>query len=194
MSMVYTRKEIKSDLRNLLKEFRYEHTLGVEYTAACLAMRYGADVKKADMAGLLHDCAKYMTGQEMLRYARDRQLPVSSWEEQNPELLHARLGAFFAREKYGVEDEEILSAITWHTTGKPGMSLLDKILFIADYIEPNRDKASHLEEIRRLAFSDIDQCLIRVLSDTVAYLAACDHVTDPMTRETLSFYQNLQKR
>jgi predicted HD superfamily hydrolase involved in NAD metabolism len=152
-------------------------------------MRYGADLEKADIAGLLHDCAKYLSSEEKLQYAEHYGISISEYERKNPELLHASLGAYIARDRYDIQDEEILSAITWHTTGKPDMSLLDKIIFIADYIEPNRYKAEHLDEIRELAFQDLDRCLLRILSDTVEYLAGRSFVTDPMTRKTWEYYK-----
>lgn len=185
-----TRDEIKKDLIQRLKRHRYEHTLGVEYTAACLAMRYGADIEAADMAGLLHDCAKCFSSKEKLRLCESRDIPISEFERQNPELLHAKLGACIAAERYGICDQEILSAITWHTTGRPGMTLLEKIIFISDYIEPNRYKADNLDQIRTLAFQDLDQCLLRILSDTVEYLATRNFVTDPMTQKTWEYYSN----
>lgn len=185
-----TRDEIKKDLIQRLKRHRYEHTLGVEYTAACLAMRYGADIEAADMAGLLHDCAKCFSSKEKLRLCESRDIPISEFERQNPELLHAKLGAGIAAERYGICDQEILSAITWHTTGRPGMTLLEKIIFISDYIEPNRYKADNLDQIRTLAFQDLDQCLLRILSDTVEYLATRNFVTDPMTQKTWEYYSN----
>lgn len=182
------RSEIKKELKKRLSNSRYEHTLGVEYTACCLAMRYGADMKKADLAGLLHDCAKNYSAREMRMLCEKYHLPVSEYEDRNPELLHAKLGARTACEEYGIRDEEILSAITWHTTGRPEMSLLEKIVFIADYIEPNRYKAQNLDLIRSLAFQDLDQCLLKILSDTVAFLSARNHVTDPMTEKTWEYY------
>ena len=116
-------------------------------------------------------------------------IPVSDYERKNPELLHAKLGACFANEIYGVTDSEILSAIIWHTTGCPDMSLLDKIVFIADYIEANRDKAEDLPKVRELAFKDIDACLLLILEDTIAYLARKKSVTDPMTQKTYDYYK-----
>ncbi|MBQ9156381.1 MAG: bis(5'-nucleosyl)-tetraphosphatase (symmetrical) YqeK [Eubacterium sp.] len=183
-----TRQEIKHDLKKLLKKSRYEHTLGVEYTACCLAMRYGADMEKAGLAGLLHDCAKYLSPQELLTYGKLYGLSISPYEKASPELLHAPVGACIAREHYGIEDEEILSAIRWHTTGRPHMSLLEKILFVADYMEPNRYKQEDLDQVRSLAFVDLDQCLRVILTDTVAYLKTRSFVTDPMTEKTWDYY------
>lgn len=83
-----TREEIRKDLKNLLSEKRFEHTLGVEYTSACLAMRYGADMEKARMAGLLHDCAKYLSAEDKIAYSKRYGMPISKYEKKNPELLH----------------------------------------------------------------------------------------------------------
>ena len=152
-------QKIKEDLKKKLSSKRYEHTMGVEYTSTCLAMRYGADIEKARLAGLLHDCAKYLSSEEKLSECERYGIPVSAYERKNPELLHAKLGACFANELYGVIDPEILSAIIWHTTGCPEMSLLDKIVFIADYMEANRNQAEDLPEVRALAFKDLDACL-----------------------------------
>ena len=145
--------EIRKKLKKKLDTARYEHTLGVAYTAACLAMRYGADIQKAEVAGLLHDCAKCIPDEEKLQKCEKHHLPISDAERKNPSLLHAKLGAYYARQKYGITDEEILGAITWHTTGKPEMTLLEEIVFIADYIEPDRDRAPNLEEILQIILS-----------------------------------------
>lgn len=184
-----TTQEIKDDLKKKLSPKRYEHTMGVAYTAACLAMRYGMDMEKAHLAGILHDCAKYLSSKEKLSACVRYGIPVSEYEQQNPELLHAKLGACFANELYGITDPEILSAITWHTTGCPDMSLLDKIVFIADYMEPNRNQAEDLPEVRALAFKDLDACLKLILEDTIAYLAKKKSVTDPMTQKTYEYYR-----
>ena len=185
------REDIKKDLKKVLSGKRYEHTLGVEYTASCLAMCYDADMEKARMACLLHDCAKSLSSKDKLVYCKKFGMPVSEYEKKNPELLHAKLGACFANTKYGISDPEILSAITWHTTGKPDMSLLDKIVFIADYMEPNRNQAPDLAEVRRLAFEDLDQCLFLILKDTIEYLAGKKSVTDPMTQRTYEYYKEI---
>lgn len=183
------RREIKEQLKQKLKPGRYEHTLGVEYTSACLAMRYGYPMEKADIAGLLHDCAKCLSDEEKLLMCRERKIPISEAEEKNPGLLHAKLGASLAKELYGIEEEEILSAICCHTTGKPAMTLLEKIVFIADYIEPNREHAPSLEKLRELAFQDLDRCLILILEQTLDYLNKTGADIDPMTEETYQYYK-----
>ena len=103
--------EIRKHLKKKLDPMRFEHTLGVSYTCQALAMRYGYDLDKAELAGLLHDCAKRYDRPTMLEKCISRGIPVSESEERDPSLLHAKLGAWMAREKYGVDDEEILSAI-----------------------------------------------------------------------------------
>ncbi len=188
MSEAYDLKKIKEKLKNELDESRYEHTSGVMDTAACLAMRYGADMTKALVAGLLHDCAKCIPNGKKLKLCKKNGIEVTPFEEKAPFLLHAKLGAWMAEHEYHVSDPAILSAIACHTTGKPDMSLLDKIIFIADYIEPGRDKATGLPEIRRLSFTEIDKALIRILSDTLDYLTSCNDPIDPATQNVLDYY------
>lgn len=167
---------------------RYMHTLGVEYTAAALAMRYDAPIKKAQLAGLLHDCAKCMSDRKRLSICEKNNISISEIEKRNPFLLHAKVGGFLARKEYHVQEEEVIDAILYHTTGRPNMSLLEKIIFVADYIEPGRKQAPNLEEIRKLAFLDLDEALLRILKDTLIYLQNNGGETDPMTRETYEFY------
>ena len=119
-------QEIEKISKKLMKELdedRYRHTQGVMYTSAALAMRYGADLKKALLAGLLHDCAKCIPGHTKIKMCEKYNLEISEIERKNPSLLHAKLGAYLAKDKYDIEDEEILMAIRSHTTGRPGMSL-----------------------------------------------------------------------
>ncbi len=167
---------------------RFEHTLGVEYTSAALAMRYGGDLENARVAGLLHDCAKCLSDEKMLSICKKNHIPVTEVERKNPFLLHAKVGACLAREKYGVKEPDILNAIRSHTTGRRDMSLLEKIVFVADYIEPGRRHAPRLGEIRKLAFVDIDQALREILRDTLAYLKTSEGDIDPMTEETWRYY------
>mgnify|MGYP003298479934 FL=1 len=183
--------KIREEMKESLDNKRYEHTLGVAYTAACLAMRYDYNVQDAMIAGLLHDCAKCLSDKKRLSICEKNNISVSKTEEKNPSLLHAKVGAYLAAEKYAVDNEEILNAIRFHTTGKPAMNLLEKIIYIADYIEPNRKQAPNLEIVRKLAFEDIDTALIKILSDTLEYLTECNEDMDPLTQETYEYYINL---
>lgn len=187
----YTTKDpgkIRNALEKSLSEKRYEHTLGVTYTATALAMRYGADMEAAYLAGLLHDCAKEISDKKALAFCKKHMIPISESESENPSLLHAKIGSYMARNTYHIEDCDILNAIANHTTGRPQMSLLEKIIFIADYIEPGRNKASNLDNIRKTAFIDLDDALLQILSDTLAYLGKKVKSIDPMTEKTYRFY------
>lgn len=185
------RLTLYKELEKQLKYSRFVHTMGVTFTATSLAMRYGADVKKAELAGLLHDCAKYVPVDEMERICREGGLEISSFERGNGALLHSKAGSVLARTKYGVTDKEVLDAIRFHTTGRPGMTPLDKIVFIADYMEPGREEAPDLSIVRPLAFSDLDQALLQILSDTLDYLEGTGKKIDPMTRRTWEFYKTM---
>ena len=145
---------IRKKLEKKLKEERYIHTLGVMYTAASMAMRHGADVQKAMTAGLLHDCGKYCDVNEQILLCRKHHIKLSDAELEVPALIHARLGAYFAEYEYGITDSEILDAITYHTTGRPAMTMIEKIVYLADYIEPGRKKIPGLAEVRTAAFDD----------------------------------------
>lgn len=181
-------KDIKKELEHDLDSKRYEHTLGVAYTAACLAMRYGYDMEKAYITGLLHDCAKCMSNKDKLEYCEKYDIPVTKVEQENPSLLHAKVGAEMSRRKYDIKDSEIYQAIMYHTTGHPQMTLLDKIIYISDYMEPHRDEAPNLDSVRKQAFIDIDATLLTILKDSVAYLEKSDKTVDPMTMETYLYY------
>ncbi len=163
-------KKIQNEVKASLKKSRFEHTMGVVKTAVHLAEIYGCDRRKVKYAALLHDCAKYLPDPDKIEMCQKNNVPISRTERENPSLLHAKCGAILAREAYGVRDEDILHAITVHTTGIPDMSLLDQIIFVADYIEPSRDSAPHLDELRQMALSDLDRTTWRILEDTVSYL------------------------
>lgn len=183
--------KMKGRVKRYLDKDRYDHTIGVMHTAGCLAMRYGADLNSALTAGLLHDCAKCLSNDEKIRLCKKYHLDMNEAEVKNPGLLHAKLGAFLAWKKYNIEDKSILRAIAAHTTGRPAMSLLDKIIYIADFIEPGRCEAPNLDDVRALAFVDLDACLFKILEDTLVYLNSKGAAVDPMTEKTYLFYKQL---
>jgi predicted HD superfamily hydrolase involved in NAD metabolism len=185
----YDLKLLQKQMKEELSDDRFEHTIGVMYTAESLAMRYGVDMTKAAVAGLLHDCAKCIPNAQKLKMCKKHDIEITEMEEKNPSLLHAKLGAYMAEAAYGVEDPEILSAIKWHTTGKPDMSMLDIIIYMADYIEPNRDKAPNLKQIRKLCFENIEEALYQVLEGTLEYLGNRPDMIDPMTKISYDFYK-----
>lgn len=185
----YDMKAYQKKIKHEMDDGRYQHTLGVMYTCAALAMRYGYDIQKAQLAGLLHDCAKCIPNGKKLKLCEKHNIQITEVEKRNPFLLHAKLGAFLAMHQYGITDKEVVSAILNHTTGKPNMSLLDKIVYVADYIEPRRNKAPNLTEVRRLAFLDLDDALYRILSDTLEYLDEGSGEIDEMTLKAYNYYK-----
>lgn len=187
-------EDINEKLKKKLTTSRYTHTLGVAYTAACMAMRFGEDMEKAYIAGLLHDCAKCIPDDEKIKKCEDNGIEISDAERVTPSLLHAKLGAWYASHKYDVKDEEICSAIRYHSTGRPYMTKLEKIIFVADYIEPNRNKAPNLESIRKTSFEDLDEAVCVVAHDTLAYLSKNASDVDPATQMTYDYYSSLVKK
>lgn len=181
--------KISKKLQKELDADRYRHTNGVMYTAAALAMCHGENVEHALYAGLLHDCAKCIPGRQKIKLCKKYKLAVSAVEEKNPSLLHAKLGAYLAANKYDITDQDILNAINSHTTGRPGMSLLEKIIYIADYMEPGRVELPNMAEVRRLAFQNIDECLYRILEDSLVYLRSRELPIDSMTEKTYLYYK-----
>ncbi len=183
------RLELIRAVQKELKYARFIHTMGVAGTAASLAARYGESVQKAETAGILHDCAKYMDVDKMETLCRRHGLELSEMEHGNAALLHSKAGSILAETKYGISDTEICLAIRFHTTGRPNMTQLEKIIFVSDYIEPGRDQAPHLEEIRRAAFADLDRALCMILKDTLEFLHASGKRIDPMTQKTYDYYR-----
>lgn len=181
----------RKQLKSKLDPMRYEHSLSVSFTCAALAMRYGYDMERAELAGLLHDCAKRFTDNELIDRCRKHHIPLTEGELKAPAVVHAKYGAWMAENKFGIKDQEILSAIGCHTTGKPEMAMLDKILYIADYIEPRRDKASNLPQMRYLAFQDLDRTMYEILAGTLEYLKKKGGSVDPMTQQTFVYFEKL---
>ncbi len=180
-----------SKMEEKLGHHRYIHSVGVAGTAVSLAMKYGVNVYKAQIAGILHDCAKCYEDEELVKLCLKKGIEISEFEEEHGFLLHAKYGAYMAENKYGISDEDILNAIRWHTTGRENMSLLEKIVFISDYIEPTRNKAADLPQIRYEAFNgnDIDKVLLMIMRDTIKYLNASDNSIDTTTIRAYEFYE-----
>ncbi len=189
MKSEMTYPEIRKKLEKAFDDDRYEHTLGVAVTARMLARIHGADESDAYVAGLLHDCAKNVSHKKKIQTCENEGVDISEVERANPGLLHAKAGAILARTDYGISNEDVLNAIRSHTTGRPGMSLLEKIVFVADYVEPGRDERPELARLRREAFEDLDECVFHVLEATLKYLGETAKAIDPATRETYEYYE-----
>ncbi|SFQ06437.1 nicotinate-nucleotide adenylyltransferase [Oscillibacter sp. PC13] len=163
-----------------LKHKRIPHVLGTEQEAIRLAERYGADVEKARVAALLHDCTKRLNMEEQLALCAQYHIQLDELEQKALKLLHAKTGAAIARDVFGV-DEEIYSAIWWHTTGHAGMTLLEKIIYLADYIEPSRDFPG-VDKLRNVCYKDLNAGLLLGLEMTVEEMTA---MGNPVHRATL---------
>lgn len=185
--------KLRKKLKSKLSDSRYEHSLSVSFTCICLAMRYGYPLDKAELAGLLHDCAKCYDDKEILKYCEKHNIPVSEMERKVPAVHHAKYGAWLAKKNYEIEDSEILNAIACHTTGKPNMQMLDKILYVADYIEARRYKAGNLPAMRKLAFENLDEALYQIMKGTLDYLTDRGGRIDSMTAEAFAYYEKNHK-
>ncbi|MED1205062.1 bis(5'-nucleosyl)-tetraphosphatase (symmetrical) YqeK [Heyndrickxia acidicola] len=169
-----------------LTDKRYQHTLGVMETAIHLAKKYGADEKKAELAAIFHDYAKFRPVEEMKRIIAEQ-----GYDERllqyNPELWHAPAGAYLVEKEAGLLDQEILDAIRYHTSGRESMTLLDKVIYVADYIEPGRTFKG-VEEARKLAEIDLNEALIYAVRNTIAFLMNKNQAVYP---DTFAMYNDL---
>lgn len=168
--------EIKNYLKENLSYERYFHTLGVMQEAIELAKRYNADIKKAEIAGLLHDNAKCMTKEDLRKFISENLPDLDKNELKNYKTLHAPVGAYFAKEKFKISDPEIISAIRWHTLGRVNMTLLEKIVFLADKIEKNTRDIEYRNQIIKILDENegelgLNKALFRCFIETVKSLA-----------------------
>lgn len=184
---------VHEQLKKDLKPKRFIHTMGVVEIATKLALKWGCDLEKARLASLLHDCAKYLDEADKKALCAKYGVAITDIEHRNPELLHAKAGALLAYEEYKITDKDVLSAVFYHTTGKPDMNLTEQIIFVADYIEPGRHHSDKLSEYRKLAFEDLNKVTAHILKDLLEYLeekqTKKDVIVDPMTRKTFDFYK-----
>jgi predicted HD superfamily hydrolase involved in NAD metabolism len=165
-----------------LTEHRYQHTLGVMETAIILAERYSADTKKAEFAAIFHDYAKFRPKEEMKKIIINEGMD-SALLEYSSELWHAPVGAFLVKNEVGIEDTDILLAIKSHTSGRVGMTLLEKVIFLADYIEPGRSFPG-VDEVREMAKQNLDSAVIQSLVNTVQFLMNRHQKVFPETLDT----------
>ena len=186
---------LEQKLQQTLTPKRYLHTLGVAYLAASLAMCHGVSHRDALVAGLLHDCAKNYPEDEMLKLCLELKIPLSEHEKRIPELIHAAYGAYLAREEYEITQKDILQAIRNHTLGRPKMTRLEQIVYLADYFEPERTQPTtpSLDDIRKIAFQNLDEATRLVAKNSIQYFETTGKETDPMTYQVLEYYENLYK-
>ncbi len=217
LSEKYNDEELRKKLRKRLDLRRYEHSLGVAYTATSLMMAHGeylsdakweidtdtepsdallrqkeicaTQLKQAYTAGLLHDCAKCLEEEEVRRLCTKYKLELSEIEKKYPYLIHAKLGAVLAKEKYGVTDPQILSSIRFHTTGHADMTTLEAIIFAADFIEPNRKMLNCLPEIRSVIYTDLNRAVALILKQTLVHLKTKEQPVEDHTLVAMEYYR-----
>lgn len=183
------RQEALQIIKKHLPEKRYIHTIGVTDTAITLAKQYGADEKKAEIAGIFHDYAKYRPKQEMIDIINEEDLPKDLLMYSS-ELWHAPVGAILVKKEIGITDEDILRAIRSHTTGRARMTTLEKVIMLADYIEPNRSFPG-VDDVRELAKLELNKALIVSIQNTIQFLLNKNELIYPKTIET---YNDLQRK
>lgn len=162
-------KKTKEKIIDDIGEKRFEHSLRVRDTSLKLAEINGVDSYKAEIAALYHDCGKIEDQELLLEKAKEFDLTLDKYMLESKELIHAHLGARMAEEIYGIKDMDILNAIKYHTTGRDDMSMLEKVIYIADYIEPKRNFEG-VEDVRNIAFKDINKALFMALNKTIVSL------------------------
>ncbi len=172
--------EIENYLKSKLTPERYTHVLSVRGLALDLAEKYGADMRKVNLAALLHDCAKWMRTSEQYKAAASYEIELDEIERYNPSLLHALIGVEFAVSHFNVDNPEILNAIRIHTTGSGKMTLIDKILYIADFAEPKRNHAE-AHTVRELAYQDLNKAVFEVSRYKIELLLAKGVLIHPHT-------------
>ena len=181
MEWTMNQKEARELVRRRLSDKRYEHTLNVKKMAVKLAKRYGVDEDKAALAALLHDSAKEISKDEMRAIMRAHPEYAEGGEERPTPVWHGICAAILARTEWGVTDEAILSAIACHTAGKPGMSKLDKIVYLADMSSKERDWPG-VNKLRKLELKDLDAAMLVALKQTNDFVLSQGKTLDPMSK------------
>ena len=177
-------EKIQADLKEILSERRYTHSVGVMEMAGELAEIYCVDIENAKLAGLLHDNAQEMSEEEMLKYVEENNIEINEFEKHNVKILHGKIGADIAKKKYGVS-EQIQKAIEYHTTTNPNMDILAKIVYISDKIELTRKSDSYdIEQEREIAKQDLDEAVLLIINNTTKHLIDNDKLIAVESIET----------
>lgn len=174
--------EILVTLANELRPARFRHCRDVSQTAVRLAERWDADIEKARLAGILHDCARNLKGEELLKTSRQFGMIPSPLELLQPALIHAPLGAIIAERRFGISEPQVLQAIRRHTTGAPQMTLLDKVIYLSDCIEPGRN-FSGVRKIRDMAVENLDAAVLLAYEHSILFVVANGGLLHPNTVE-----------
>ncbi|KAM3091441.1 bis(5'-nucleosyl)-tetraphosphatase (symmetrical) YqeK [Phormidesmis sp. 146-35] len=182
------RRRILTWLKVHVPETRIRHILRVEQLAIVLAQHHHLDVEKAAQAALMHDLAKFFKPQRLLQMSKDEGLTLDAVDESNPHLLHADVGAIVARDEFEIRDEAVLQAIRDHTLGRPGMSPLSCVVYLADGLEPGRGDALELEALRQLSRQDLEEAIWRASDHSLRHLLNAHHLIHPRTVLTRNWF------
>lgn len=186
-------ESIMLELRKIMQVYRYEHSIGVMHISSALAMKFNIDIEKAMLAGLLHDSTKHLSKEEHIVICENNNIQLSGDDKLHSGILHSITAPIIAKRKYSIEDEEILSAIRWHTTGKEAMSEFEMILFISDFIEGGRrfkyDNAV-LDKARYMAFNqELNHTTAYIVSEILHWLEKENSSIHPDTKKTNNYYR-----
>lgn len=190
---MWTSIEMDKYIKEKLKPKRYTHSLGVSQTSRKLAEMYGGDVDKAYIAGLIHDCAKNMKDEELINIVENNGYTIDIVSRKSPQLLHGPAGAIIAQKNMGVTDIDVLNAIWYHTTGRENMSILEKIVYLADCIEPGRE-FDGIEKLREAARKDLDSAVLLSLDYGINYViekGELIHLDSVSARNYLLIHKNI---
>lgn len=180
-------QKLRDKLKLLLDPARFRHSILVENTAVKLAKIHGADIKKAAVAGLLHDCAKWMDPESLLKKAKQLKIELDPFFKIQPKLLHCTISSYFAHEYFSINDKNILLAIKNHTIGRIGMTKLEKIIYVADHIEPGRTY-KNVAYIRQIARKNLNSAIVKISTEMIQYLLDNDLPIFPETVNTMNYY------
>ena len=174
-------KNIEEKLKKMLPDKRVKHSISVSDCAIKLSEIYSCDKEKAKLAGLIHDCAKYFTNEEIEYNVKKFGIDLDPLEENNIALSHSIVGSYVIQDKFNIEDEDVINAVRYHTTGRENMSLLEKIIYIADLIEEGRN-FPRVDELRRLAYSGkLDEALLLSFNNTIKFVMDNNQLIHPRT-------------
>lgn len=183
---MWSLEEIDNYIKETIKGSRYLHTLGVVETARELARLNGEDIKKAELAALIHDVAKYIPTDRQIDILKEHGYKIDEITLKSPQVLHGFVGAILAKEKFKIEDELVLDAVRYHTLARENMATLEKIIYIADYIEPNRDFPG-VRELREITMENLDEGVLKGLENTIMFVIKKGELIHPLTIEARNF-------
>lgn len=179
--------DINKQLEKMLPKKRFKHSLNVANTSIKLSKIYNYDKEKAYLAGMIHDCAKYLNKEEVKYYVAKYKIELDDLEKNNLALSHSIIGCYIAKYEFKIEDEEIISAVKYHTTGKSNMNLLEKILYIADLIEEDRSFPG-VELLRELTYEgSLDEALLISFNNTIKFVIDNQQLIHPRTIEARNY-------